>query len=325
MEERADAELEPEKKREEKRAREVVQVADCLTSDGVVKGINDLKLEIGRMLTQLSDRLGDEVNKYQAIQRAIEVRNGELQELYEIERSASALAALIEAQNQKREEFEADMAARKEALSQEIEMTRADWAKEKKEQETLAKILDAQKKKRREREKEEFRYAFEREQQLARDRFEDEKAGLEKEITLKREQLEKELGGREKAVAQSESELNELRTRVAAFPKELEDAITRAVKDATTRMGVEAKNREDLSKKEFDGQRNVLTTRIAAMEKTVEEQSQQIAKLSQQTENAYQKVQDIALKAVEGSSDSKTLTGIQQLLAEQTRKQSVEK
>ncbi|MBW1741176.1 MAG: hypothetical protein JRJ42_08600 [Deltaproteobacteria bacterium] len=325
LQEKKEAELEPEKRREERKAKEVVQVADSLSSEGVAKGISDLKLEIGKMLTQISDGLEEEVNKYRGIQKAIEFKEKEFQELYEIERSASTLAALIEAQNQKRQEFESEMARRKEELNREIETIRIKWEKEKKDYESAAKEMDAEEKKKREREKEEFRYAFEREQQLAKDKFEDEKAKLEKEIQLKRELMEKELTEREKAVAEREDELNELRKRVTAFPKEMEAAVNKAIKETSERVRLEAKSREDLLKKEFDGQRNVLTTRIESLEKMVKEQSEQIAKLSQQLEKAYQKVQDIALKAVEGSSSSKTFSSLQQLINEQTRKQTLEK
>lgn len=69
----------------------------------------------------------------------------------------------------------------------------------------------------------------------------------------------------------------------------------------------------------------MLTTRIESLERTVKEQSGQIANLSGQLEKAYQKVQDIALKSVEGSSNLKSLTSLQQLLSEQARKQSQEK
>jgi predicted RNase H-like nuclease (RuvC/YqgF family) len=77
--------------------------------------------------------------------------------------------------------------------------------------------------------------------------------------------------------------------------------------------------------REFDGERNVLNTRISSLEKTVEQQTAQLIKLSQQLETAYQKVQDIALKAVEGSATVKSVAGLQQLMNEQMRKPTQEK
>ncbi|RJP58178.1 MAG: hypothetical protein C4549_04225 [Deltaproteobacteria bacterium] len=325
LQEKDEAELKPEKKIEEKKMKEVMEVADSLSSEGVVKGASSLKLEIGKMLTQISDQLEEEVNKFKGIQKAIEIKEGELKEVYEIQRSAATLAVLIESQNQKRLEFESEMAVRKEELNREIQTIRAEWERDKKIREADVKEREAAEMKRQEREKEEYHYAFKREQQIAKDKFEDEKAKLGRDIQLKKEQMEKELAEREKAVAERENELNELQKKVSAFPKEMETAVNRAIKETTEKILLEATNKENLLKKEFDGERNVLASRIESLGKTVKEQSEQVAKLSEQLEKAYQKVQDIAVKAVEGSSSLKSFTNLQQLVAEQTRKQSQEK
>ena len=66
-------------------------------------------------------------------------------------------------------------------------------------------------------------------------------------------------------------------------------------------------------------------SRIDSLEKNVKEQVERITMLSQQLEAAYQKVQDIAIKTVEGASNSKALAGFQQLLGEQARKSSQDK
>lgn len=325
LQEKREAGLRPEERIEERKAKKAVDVADALSTEGIVKGIANLKSEIGKMFTQLSDRLEEEVDKYAEIKKAIESKEKELQEIYEIQKSASALVALIETHHQKREEFEAELAARKQELTREIESVRAEWEKEKKLHEAEIKERDAAELKRREREKEEYRYAFAREQQLAKDKFDDEKFRLEREIQLKKEQMERELAEKERVLAGKEEELNELGKKVAAFPKEMETAVSKAVKEATDRLQLEAKNREELMKKEFAGEKNVLTTRIASLEQTIKEQSEQIAKLSSQTERASIQVQDIALKALEASSNFKSFTSMQQLLTEQTRKQSQEK
>ncbi len=325
LEAQREAELKPEKRLEEKKAKEVIQIAESLSTEGVSREISNLKLETSKMLAQISDRLEEEVNKFKAIQHAIALKEKELQELYEIEKSAITLAALIESQNQKRQAFEMEMAEKKEAFNQEIEALRKQREEEKKRYEEEIKDRDLMEKKRREREKEEYEYSFKREQKLAKDKFEDEKARLEKEIQLKREQMEKELNEREKAIAEKEEELNELKKRVNAFPKELEAAVNKAVKETTDKLNLEAKNREELMRKEFIGERNVFTTRIESLEKIVKEQNEQISKLSQQLEKAYQQVQEIAVKTIEGSSVAKSITNLQQWMAEQMKKSSQEK
>ena len=214
-----EVELKPEKKLEEKKAKEVIQVADSLSSEGIARETSTLKIETGKMLAQISDRMEEEINRYKTIQNAVALKEKELQELYEIEKSAMTLAALIESQNQKRQAFESEMAAKKEALSQEIESLRAESEKERNEYEAMVKERDMAEKKRREREKEEYDYGFKREQKLAKDKFEDEKAKLEKEIQMKKEQMEGELKLREKAIAEQEAELNESTEEGSCLPK----------------------------------------------------------------------------------------------------------
>jgi hypothetical protein len=325
LDEQKQLELKPEKKLEEKKARETVRIADSLSSEGVVQEISGLKIEIGKVLTQIGDKLEDEVGKFKAIQNAIILKEKELQELYEIEKTAMTLAALIEVQNQKKQQFETEIAARKEDLEQEIQNLRFDWAKEKSEYEAQIKERDTAEKKKRDREKEEYEYAFKRQQQIAKDKFDDEKAKLEKEILLTKERMDGELSGREKIIAAKEEELNELRKRVTLFPKEMEASVGKAVKDSSERLNLESKNREELLKKEFTGEKNVLTTRIESLDKTGKEQNAQIAALTQFLERANQKVQEIAVKALESASAQKSLSSLQQLLGEQMKKQSQEK
>jgi hypothetical protein len=210
-------------------------------------------------------------------------------------------------------------------LESEIEETRADWEKEKAVYQKEKTEQETADKKQRDQAREEFKYAFEREQQIARERFEHEKAKMERDLTLRREQLEQELHDRERAVAERETEYQQLKTRVSAFPAELDDSVKKAVAEATDRLRTQAKMEIELLKKEYAGERNVLATRIEALEKALAEQSDRAAALSQQVEKAYAQVQDVAVKAIDGSTHLKSISSLQQMVAEQVRKQTVEK
>jgi len=325
LETKREGELKPEKRIEEKKNQAAVQVAESLTAEGVGKEIAALKLDIGKTLTGISDQLEGEVGRFVAIRNAIGAKEKELAELYEIEKSAMSLAALIEAQNQKRQEFAAEMEEKKESLRQDVDAARSAWKKEQEEHDAAVKERDTAEKKRQTREKEEFDYAFKREQQTAADRFAYEKAKLDKELKDKKEQMEQELSARESAVAAKEAELGDLRKLAAQHPKELETSVARAVKETSERLLMEAKSREELLKKEAEGERNVFKARIESLEKTTKEQSERLTALTKQLEAAYQKVQDIAIKTVEGASNSKSVAGLQQLLGEQIRKQTPDK
>jgi hypothetical protein len=322
IEDRGDAEAKPEDKIQAKTVREAVATADALSTEGVVKSISELRASVGKTLGQLSDRLEEEVAKYVQIQRAILAKEAELKEIYDIQKAASTLTALIESQQRRRDEFEAELAKDKQELAREIDSARAEWDAERKSREAEQKEFTAAEQKRREREREEYRYAFAREQQLAKDKFADEMAKAEKSLAERTADAERKLALREQAVAEREQELESLRSRVEASPKELDAAVARAVKDATDRARADFAAREELLKREFAGERNVLTTRIAALEQTVKEQTEQITRFAGQAEKAYAQVQDIAVKAIEGSAASKSLAGLQQLIADQSRRGS---
>lgn len=67
VEEVREAELKPEERIAEKAAKKVVEVADSISIDGVLKGIGGLKLEVGKVLAGLTDGLEQEVGKYEAV------------------------------------------------------------------------------------------------------------------------------------------------------------------------------------------------------------------------------------------------------------------
>ena len=331
LEEKNKTQLKPEQKLQARKEGQVLAAVQAMTADGVLEKTNQLKQEMARTLTDLGDRLASEVAKCNQVQEAIEIKQKELSEVFEIDRAAGSLAALIEAQHQEKEQFEQEMEEEKEELSHEIESMREQWKQEKAEHEILVKEQDAIETKRRQREKEEYHYAFEREQQLARDKFEDEKAKLlaekaqiEQEMTTLREQTEKDLQEREKLVAEREKEFESLQAQVQEFPKKLDTAVAAAIEDTTQRMQREAKYQQDLLHKDFEGQKNVLTARIQSLEKAVKEQGDQLGKLSQQQESAYQKIQDVAVKAIEGASKVGSFGGLVHTLKEQTKKQPAE-
>jgi len=318
--EEAETELRPEKKAEQKAAARAVALADSISAEGVVGQISAVRTEIAKMLAQLSERLEQEVGRYQAVQRAIEEKEKDLKEVYEIEHAAGSLAALIESQNVKKQEYEAALEARKELALNEVQSAREQWDRDKVQWEANLKERQEAEERKRTRDKEEYEYRFKREKQQMQDQLEDERARMDRDLALKRIELEQGLSEREKAVTERELQINQLRDRVESFPAELEKAVAGAVAEAQSRLEAQSKNREELLAKEFEGERKVLTTRIQSLEKTVKEQADQIERLSQQMDKAYQQVQEIAVKAIEGSSNSKSLAGLQQLLSESARR-----
>jgi len=332
MQEQSETELKPEQKKEEKRKTEIIQTADRLTGEGTIVKINELKIEIGKTLTQISDRLEEETANYLKLKESIQLKKEELKEIYDIEESAYALAVLIEAQKQKKQAFEEEISHRKELLETEISQKRLEWEKEKQVRDLSLKEQDAEEKKIRERQREEFQYNFKREQQLSQNAFKDQKEKMEKELAEAQEEfdkkvieMEKNLKAREDKVLEREKKLDELQKQVDQFPIKLEDEVNKAVNEVTERLTLESQKNEALLKKGYEGETNVLKTKIQSLEQTVIQQSKQIEDLSNRLEKSYGKVQDIAVKAIEGSASSQRFSNFeQQMLLDRKSKQTQE-
>jgi len=92
--------------------------------------------------------------------------------------------------------------------------------------------------------------------------------------------------------------MESLQKEVESFPKRNETAVQKAVADITERLTRDFKGEKALMEARFEGERNVLMGKIEALEKTVASQAAQISDLAKKNELAYEKVQDIANRAV---------------------------
>ncbi|HPI19320.1 MAG TPA: hypothetical protein PKY56_03030 [Candidatus Kapabacteria bacterium] len=301
IEEKKKQELKPEEIIKEKEVKKVIVEADNLVDTGIDGLLSQLKNEFNKTITNLEQQLHSSQAKYDNLKKAIDAKQAELKEIYDIDKSANSLAALIETYNRKKIEFENEIESEKEEFESEMAAKKEAWDIEKKTNQTELKEKEAEEQKRRQREKEEFIYNFEKEKRNSLDKLNEEKTALIKEIAEMKEKAEKELTLREQSIVTNETELKELRAKAASFNKELENAVNKAVKEATEKIILDSKHREEILLKEIEGERKLYKAQIEALQKSISEQNDQIQKLSVQLEKSYSQVQDIAIRAVESS------------------------
>ena len=321
IEEKEKSKLNAEQVREETKNIKTVEKADKTAASNVSTELHSLKISINKELTSLSDKIEAEAEKYENLNQAIKLKQTELAEIYGIEKEAAKLAAILEAQNQTKEDFEKEIAGKRERqenelttkreqLENQIAETKTAWEKEKAEYlETFAEKKNNNEKEQI-RENEEYEYQLKRTRELEQNKFADEKEQIEREIKQKKDEFEQfrqtksmELDEREKHVAERELIMDELREKVDSFPAQLEKDVDASVKQAEKSLSDRFSQNEALLLKGFEGEKNVLETRIIALESLVKDQAKQIDKLNTQQEKAYKQVQDIASKAVAGSAD----------------------
>ena len=297
--------LDAEKARKRLEKKVATTTADAQAAQDPLKRLHDLRGTISRELTELAERFETEMETYRKIQSAIETKNEELNTIYEVETAASDLAALIDAQRVKKEQFEREMQDQKGAFEAEMEGIRTQWQREKSDRDRRVKEQAEAIDKQRQREKEEYEYTFARDKAQRKNALDDELQTLEKELTVKRSEFEHEsqnrtaaLDTREEAIRGREKDIETLQKEVESFPKRNEAAVQKAVADATERLTANFKGDKALMEARFEGERNVLMGKIEALEKMVASQAAQISDLAKKNELAYEKVQDIANRAV---------------------------
>ncbi len=297
--------LDAEKARKQMEMMAAEATADAQASQDPLQRLYSLKSDFSRELTSLAESFENEIDEYRKIKSALKAKQEELQTLYEIETTASDLAALIEAQQIKKAEFAQEMEMRRQVFEEERQTARTKWDGEIKEHHRIVKEQAEDNKKQRQREREEYEYVFEREKEQRKNALEDELRALENEIAQNRKDFEQEMNqrnmevtAREKSVAEQEDELARLRKEVDSFPERLKSEVQAA--DAATTKGLtrDFDQSRALLEAQFEGQKNVLASKIESLEKLVSSQEAQMAQLSKRQEQAYEKVQDIANRAV---------------------------
>jgi len=320
--------LDAEEARQKMENELALATADVQAKQDPARRIQELRTALGKELLSLAERFEAEIETFQKVRNAVEQKRKELEALYGIQAKASDLAVLIAAQQEqkrqfeeemaeKRAEFGAEMSEARSELQQEIEEGQAEfeeetssqrsaWEKERADAEARVAREDEERERKRKREQEEYDYKLKREREQGRNALEDELGQLEREITQGREafqaesaQKQAELTRREEAVTEREKTMAELEARVQAHPAELDKAVKTAVKENTDLLTLRHDNAQALSKATFDGERRVLESRIQSLEAQVKSQFTQLEELAAKQEKAYQKVQEIANRAVD--------------------------
>jgi hypothetical protein len=287
---------------------DVRQAMEGLSVDGVVEQISKLGLDISRALSGISEKLVEEVNQLATLRAAVGLERQELDRLHKIDVAATALDQLVQEYEKQKQQLEGEIATQRSVWEENVQTAE----RERKEQDDALK-------KQRQREIDDYEYKKSQERKRAQDKYDEEFRQREKENQERQQALDKAWSQREAALGEREEELSRLRKEAADFPTRLQ----REVQQATTLAAKEAKQQADqqalLLKKEAESDRRVAELQIKTLEDMVSRQNAQIADLQKQMDDAKKQVQEIAVRAIEGASGSKTLAHVNEIAMEQAK------
>ena len=281
---------------------DIVTRASTYSVEGLVKELADLQLAFGTSLDQLGDMLLTEDVKLDELKRSISVEERQLERLQDVEVAAEALE-LLQRENQKSMgDFDADRQKKLDALSKRIEQTREAWELEQIKHEREVREYIEQRDKERQLAEADFAYTLERDRKVAADRLEQRRRKIEHDLEELEASLTRDWEKREASLAKKAGEISTLEQRVETFPEEKEEKVKEARASSIRKTTEDARVEAQLMQQQYEADEQVSELKIASLENSITEQRQQIAELEEKLLAASTKAQDLAVKAIEGTS-----------------------
>lgn len=289
--------------------------------NNTIESLAKTQLGFGSAANELSEQLTTKASKLEEIRRTLEEEIQQLTQLHNLEISDDILDTLIQAYEDNIKTYQEEYSQRSEVLFQEILEQKNTWGKEQEEQQRAIKERNENLHKTRQRDASEYKYNLELQRQLQSDEYEQEQKVLYKQLEELLQETEKQWAEREKAISEREKQFEELKAKVEAFPKDKEAAIKKATEEGKGIAHYQAKVKSDLYSKEVEGQKRFYEQRLQSLEQTITNQETRIQNLSKQLESALKQVQDLAVKAIEGTSNVNSYQAIKEIALEQAKTQ----
>ncbi|MBU0553673.1 hypothetical protein KKB55_13385, partial [Myxococcota bacterium] len=289
--------------------------------DGVLAGLASLRDSFGESAGALQANLTAEASALADLQAQANEQLKQLKAVHGVTPKDGALGKMIEKYNEQAEGFDADMAAKKTQLDEEMSVKRAEWSKEVEVHNLEVKERDRQLKKDRKREQDEYSYTLTRKREEEEDAYQQ---GLKEQ----RQAQEALLADKRKGFAEREAELAEreaafraLKAKVEGFEAQLKAAVEVASKMGRGIAQSQARHAANLIARENTGQRRTFEMQIKALQATIKKNELELRALADALEASHQRAKELTVKALEGASNESALRAMQNLAMEQAKNQ----
>ena len=290
------------------------------TMEQTIKALEQLQVNFGGAISNLSEQLLAEATTLQEIQNNIEQEKQQLEELYELsEVEEDTIDNLIQQYQENSKKFQEEYSLASEISQQEIGDLRKAWSKEKDTHYREIKQRNEAREKAKKREIEEYQYNLDLTRDLDEQEYERQKQLLYKELEEIRQEQEKQWQEKEASIAKKEAEYATDKQKVAEFEEQLKAKIKQGEEEGKGIGIYQGKIKSDLREKEIQGEKQNYQLRIQDLEATIQNQEARIQKLSEQLDMAQRQVQDLAVKAIEGSSNRKSFEAMKEIAMEQAK------
>jgi hypothetical protein len=289
----------------------------------IIDNLEKLQVGFGGAVSHLSEQLISEASTLEKLREEITKQIQELEELHNLDNiEEDTLDTLIKTYQESEKTFTEEFTERKEILEQELADLQKTWQKEQENKQREIRERNENYLTTKQREGEEYNYNLQLQRQLDQENHEQQITQLYKDLEETRKTQEKQWEEREKTIADREKQYAEAKQKVEEFEAKLETEIKRGKEEGKGIGYYQAKVKADLRNKEIEGEKQNYQLRIQALETTIANNEARIAKLSQQLEASLKQVQDLAVKAIEGTSSRNSYEAMKEIALEQAKNQA---
>jgi hypothetical protein len=299
-----------------KKSGETLEKANTTVGISIEDQIAGLKKSVTSILGNLSTDIAEEIQTFNTIKDAIKLKEDELKELFDIEKEAFTLTALVNANNEISDQFKVTFSEQKLKAQLELEELRKSLKEARDAHYLEIENYDDEIEKGHARAQEQYIYDFNRTKQIENDAWTDDKNAREKVLA------DKELVVKTKSaeLVVREEKLNELEVKVAEIPV----LIAAAVKDGEVAGEAKAKVGFGFEKRAIESKAasevSILENKIEMLDERNDRQQSEIDILKADLKEAYAKIQEISKASVEAGANVRTISSLESMVKDRTQK-----
>lgn len=288
----------------------------------------DLNTYLSEMNTTITNTINSGIEAYNKamdniaiVNESIQIKQKELEELYKVEKELLNFSVVVNAQMDQKEKFEKEFKETKEANLKELEDIKKQIIETKEtlknDSTQLKQLIESERKK----DEEEYQYNSKRKHKIDEDKWNDDMEAKKKAFNLSLEKTKEELkkteealNSREEALVEREKKMKEYEAQIEAMPTKIKEAVDKAVEEAEKSAKRSYNFETAILKKDFEGKIALLESKIETLQANSLKDNETIKELQGRLNDSYKEIKDMAAKSVEGASNQKAYTTIENTL-----------
>ncbi|MGD1937821.1 MAG: hypothetical protein ACFCA4_09745 [Cyanophyceae cyanobacterium] len=293
---------------------------DALDVAAMIEQLTGLQNRTNGTIGQLSETLTRDAIGLRDLQGEVSEESEQLEDLHELtEMTDDTLESLVQEYQDSAKAFAETFEEERETLEEELAELRKAWQTEQEEHRRTLAERDRDYVTNRERSTEEYLYQLKLERGLDKEQYDAERATQYRELDEAREVRERDWETREEALAEREKDYRELKEKVEAHEDKLKAEKKRGEETGRGIAKKQAQVKADLRAKEIEGETQRYELQVESLQTVLENEDAQIEQLNQQLQAALKQVQDLAVKAIEGAANAKSLQAVKDIALEQAK------